>query len=158
MPAHVVRGILAAVVLTLIVGCGGSSSSSQTTAQPSTFRTDFKLAITQFKETSHSVGLALQKAPSQSDTQIVPVFSALAAQWQADLNRLKSLTPPPAVAGEFTKLTDAATRTEGVLRAIVSAARTHNASTARQDGANLVRYILAAEKASKAITAKLGIS
>ena len=96
MKAHVARLAVVAGVL-LAGGCGGGSGSSSTTEQASTFRGDFKLAITQFKETSHAIGVAIEHASGQSDSAIGTEFTALASQWQADLNRLKSLTPPAAV-------------------------------------------------------------
>jgi hypothetical protein len=148
----VVAGVL------LAGGCGGGSGSSSTTEQASTFRGDFKLAITQFKETSHAIGVAIEHASGQSDSAIGTEFTALASQWQADLNRLKSLTPPAAVAGEFSTLKQSATRTEADLNAIVAAAQSHSGTAARQAGASLVRDILAAKAASQVITKKLGIS
>lgn len=155
MPRYGIRGALAVVMLVL-AGCGGGSSSSSTTAQASTFRSDFKLTITQFKQTSHGIGLAIEHAGRQSDAQVATVFGALALQWQADLTRLQSLKPPVPVAGEFITLRGAATRTEADLKSIVAAAQTHDAAKARRLGASLVRDILTAKNASQAILSKLG--
>jgi hypothetical protein len=154
---YVARLAVVAVVL-VAGGCGGGSGSSSTTAQASTFRSDFKLAIAQFKLTSHAIGVAIEHASGKSDSQIGTEFSALASQWQADVNRLAPLTPPAAVAGQFTTLKDAATRTEGDLMAIVAAAHTHSGNAAKQAGASLVRDILAAKAASQVVSKKLGIS
>lgn len=157
MQAFVARAAVVAVVL-VAGGCGGGSSSSSTTESPATFRSDFKLTITQFKETSHAIGLAVEHASGENDSTIASEFTALASQWQADLNRLKSLTPPPSVAGEFSTLKEAATRTESDLNAIVAAARSHSGTAARQAGSALVRNVLQAKAASEVISSKLGIS
>ena len=157
MRAYGVRGTLA-VACVMIAGCGGGSSSSSTAAQPSTFRSDFARTVTQFKQTSRAIGLALQSAASEGDAQVASSFRGLATRWQGDLTRLRSITPPPAVAADFADLTAAATRTESVLKGIVGAAQAHNASAARQDGANLVRDIVAAERASQGIMHRLGIT
>ncbi len=157
MRAHVGRAALVMAVL-FIGGCGGNSSSSSTTEQPSTFRGDFKLTINQFKNTAHAIGLAIEHAPNETDSQIGTEFSGLAAQWQADLNHLKSLTPPPAESGEFVTLRNAASATESDLQAVVAAAHSHSASAARQAGANLVKDVLKAKAASQAISNKLGIA
>jgi ABC-type glycerol-3-phosphate transport system substrate-binding protein len=157
MKAHVARAAVAVAVL-VAGGCGGGSSSSSTTAQPSTFRADFKVTINQFKNTAHAIGVAIQHAPGESDSQIGSAFSGLAAQWQAAVNHLKSLTPPPAVAGEFGTLKEAATATESDLQAVVAAAQTHSGSAARQAGASLVRDVLKAKTASEVISHKLGIT
>ncbi len=142
----------------IAAGCGSGSSGSSTNASPSTFRSDFKLVINQFKQTSHAIGLAIEHAPSQTDAQIASTFTGLAAQWQSDLAKLKPLTPPPSVSGPYQTLTGAATRTEGDLKSIVAAANSHDATAARQDGSKLVKDILQAKSASQTITSKLGIT
>jgi hypothetical protein len=147
-----------ALVVVLVAGCGSGGSSSSSTEQRSTFRTDFKLTVEQFKQTAHDIGVAVEGASSQSDSQLASTFSGLATSWQTDLNHLKSLTPPPAAAGAFTTLTAAAARTEGDLQAIVAAARTHSGSAAREAGRKLVQDVLAAKGASRAIEQKLGIT
>lgn len=151
------RGSLVLVVL-LLAGCGSGSSGSSTLEQHGTFRSDFKLTVTQFKQTAHDIGVAVQGASSRSDSQIASTFSGLAAAWQTDLSHLKSLTPPAAVAGNYTTLTAAATRTEADLQAIVAAARTHSGSAARQAGQKLVEDVLVAKSASETISHKLGIT
>ena len=156
MKAHVARGALV-VVLLLVTGCGGSGSSS-TTANPSTFRTDFKLSLAQFKKTAHDIGVAVKNAPSQSNTEIASTFTGLAADWQADVTHLKSLTPPASVAGEFTTMTDAATKAEADLNAIVAAAQTNNANAAKLAAEKMVTDVLAAKTAADTIQHKLGIT
>jgi hypothetical protein len=158
MRAHVARLALLAPIL-IAAGCGGSgSSSSNTNASVPVFRTDYKATVAQFKNTSHAIGLAVQHASGETDSQIGTEFTALASQWQTDLDHLNSLTPPPSVSGPFTTLKVGATSTENDLRAIVAAAHSHDGSAARQAGEHLVRDILKAKAASEVISHKLGIS
>ena len=157
MKAHVARGALV-VVLLLVAGCGGSGSGSSTVAQESTFRTDFKLSVTQFKKTAHDIGVAVKNAPSQSNSEIASTFTGLAADWQANLTHLKSLTPPASVAGEFTAMTDAAAKAEADLNAIVAAAQTSDANAAKLAAEKMVTDVLAAKAASQTIEHKLGIT
>lgn len=146
-----------AAAAVIAAGCGSSSSGSSTNASPSTFRADFGLVTAQFKQASHAIGLAIEHAPSMTDAQLASTFSALATRWQGAVSKLKGLTPPPSVAAPFQVLSGAATRTEGDLQAIAAAARSHNGSAAKQDGAKLVKDILQAKSAATSITAKLGI-
>lgn len=141
----------------IAAGCGSSSSGSSTNISKSEFNPNFKQVISQFKQTSHAIGLAIENARSQSDAQIASAFTNLAAQWQQDVAKLTALKPPPSVAAQYQTLTGAATRTEGDLKAIVSAAKSHDGTAARQDGAKLVKDILQAKSASQTIGSKLGI-
>lgn len=158
MQAHLARVTAVAGVVLAVSACGGGSSGSSTTGQPSTFRADFARTVGHFKQTAHAIGVAIQGASSQTDAQLVSTFRGLAAAWQSDLNRLKPLTPPGAVAEQFATLTGSATRAEGDLQAVVAAAQTHNASAAKQATMRLVIDILAAKGASLEIEHRLGIS
>ena len=154
----VIRGAAVAAAAVIAAGCGSSSSGSSTNESPSTFRSDFGLVVKQFKQTSHAIGLAIVHAPSMTDAQLASTFSGLATRWQNALSQLGPLKPPPSVSAPYQTLTGAATRTEGDLQAIVAAAKTHDGSAAKQDGAKLVKDILQAKAASQTITKKLGIS
>lgn len=148
----------AALVFALMVptACGGSSSSSSSdpTAQ---FKSSLSPVVGQLKQTSHAIGTAIEKAPSQTDAQIAVAFHALATQWQDHVSRLQTLKAPASLAVTFNTLTGAATRAEADLNAIVAAAQTHSAAAAKQASATLVTDILAAKAASTTITNKLGI-
>jgi len=146
---------LAAAAL-IAAGCGSSSGSSTNISQ-SEFKPNFGQIVNQFKQTSHSIGLAIEHASSMPNAQIASTFSGLAARWQSQVTKLKALKPPPSVASQYQTLTGAATRTEADLKAIVAAARSHNGSAAKQAGASLVKDILQAKSASQTIGTKLGI-
>jgi hypothetical protein len=157
MRVFVIKGAGLAAVLLLTAGCGSASSGSATTAQPSTVRSDFGLVFNEFKQTSRSIGLAVKAPSSQTDAQIASRFKGLAAQWQSDVTKLKSLTPPPSVAAPYQALSAAADRTEADLKTIVLAAQNHSGSEAKQAGARLVSDILQARSAAQTISTKLGI-
>jgi hypothetical protein len=158
MRVFVIRGGALAVAALIAAGCGSNSSGSGTTAEQSTFRSDFGLVTNQFKQTSHGIGLAIEHASSQSDAQLTSTFSALAVQWQDDLSKLKGLTPPPSVVGPYQTLSGAAIRTEADLNAIVAAAKAHDGAAAKQASEHLLRDILQAKSAARAIDTKLGIT
>jgi hypothetical protein len=146
-----------AAAAVIAAGCGSSSAGSQTNITQSEFKPNFGQVVNQFKQTSRAIGLAIEHASGQSDAQLTAIFSALAARWQGDVTKLKALKPPPSVAAQYQTLTGAATRTETDLNAIVTAAKTHDASAAKQAGGQLVKDILQAKAASQTITSKLGI-
>ena len=157
MRTFAIKGVALAAAMMLASGCGSSSSGSGTTAQLSTVRSDFRLVFNQFKHTSHAIGLAIKGASSQTDAQIASTFTGLAAQWQSDVAKLKSLHPPPSVAGPYQALSAAADRTEADLKTIVLAARNHSGSEAKQASARLVTDILQAKSSAQTISTKLGI-
>jgi hypothetical protein len=142
-----------AIVLVMLLGCGGSSSSDQAAK----FKTSFSPAVNQFRDISRGIGTAIQQAPSQTDAQIAATFHNLAARWQARLSQLQTLKPPASLAAPFNTLTGAASRVEADLTAIVAAAETHSGAAAKQASASLVTDILTAKSASTTITTKLGI-
>jgi hypothetical protein len=157
MRIFAVRGCALAAAALFATGCGSGSSASSTNAEPNTFRSDFGLVVGQFKQSAQAIGLVIEHARSMTDAQLAATFSGLAARWQGDLTKLRSLTPPPSVSAQYKTLTGAATRTEGDLRAIVGVARAHDASAAKRASAKLVKDILQAKAASQSITTRLGI-
>ncbi len=142
------------VTLTLLAGCGGSSSSS--TSQTATFKTGYESVANQFKQNSQAIGAAIQQASKQTDAQIHTAFQTLASRWQAALSQLQTLKPPANLAVTYNTMTGAAARAEADLNAIVAAAATHSSSAAEQASASLVNDIQSAKTASTAITNKLG--
>jgi hypothetical protein len=158
------------VVAVLVVGCGGSSSSSATASEQSAsstptaaqsvaaFKTGYESIAGQLKQTSSSIGVAIQNAPKQSDQQLGTAFHSLAERWQSQLSQLQTLKPPAELAATFNTVTGAGSRVETDLRAIASAAATHSAAAAKQAAANLVQDMLAAKAASTRITNKLSQS
>jgi hypothetical protein len=157
MRTFVVRGGAMAAAAVIAAGCGSSSSGSSSNIAQSEFNPNFGQVVNQFKQTSRAIGLAIEHAAGESDAQLTTIFSALAARWQSDVVKLKALKPPPSVAPQYQTLAGAATRTETDLKAIVTAARTHDANAAKQAGRQLVRDILQAKSSSQTITTKLGI-
>jgi inosine-uridine nucleoside N-ribohydrolase len=145
-------GALAAT-LVLLSGCGGSSSSDQT----SKFKTGISPVVNQFKDISQGIGAAIQHAPSETDAQLAATFHSFAGRWQKQLSQLQTLKAPASVAAAFTNLTGAARRTEADLTAIAVSAQTNAAAAAKQASSALVTDILTAKAAATTITNKLGI-
>jgi hypothetical protein len=152
----IVRTALVAAFL-LPAACGSSSPSTTTSSQTASFKARYSSAISQFKRTSKAIGNAITKAPTQTNGQIATTFKDLAGQWQGDVSKLETLTPPASVATRFNTLTAAATRAESDLNAIVAAAETNSASAAKQASATLVTDVLDAKTASQRIGKALGI-
>jgi hypothetical protein len=143
-----------AAALGPVSGCGGSSSSDQT----SKFKKSYVTVRRELKQTSAAIGTAITQAPSKTDAQILSAFRGLAAQWQSQLSQLETLKPPSNLATEFNTLTDSVTRIESDLNAVVAAAATHSSSAAEQAGASIVTDVNTARTADTTITTKLGIS
>jgi CRISPR/Cas system-associated protein Csm6 len=143
--------LLAALVL--LAGCGGGSSSDQTAK----FKTDFGSVVNQLRDTSRSIGAAIQQASSQTDAQIGTTFQGLASRWQTQLTRLQTLKPPSNVSTEFNTLTGAAGRAEAYLTAIAAAAGSHSNTAATKATTSLITDIMSAKSASTTITQRLGI-
>ena len=141
-----------AVTGAIAAGCGSSSSSSHTTT--ANFNASYASVANQLKQVSHSIGVAIQQAPSHTDVQLGALFHQLATRWQSKLSQLETLKPPPGEAAEFNTLTNAVTRAEADLTAIVSAAETHSKGAAEQAAASLVTDIETAKSASTSLTNK----
>ena len=152
MRAFVVRIALVGALL-VITACGGGSSSDPTAK----FKTSFSSVVNQLKQTSQAIGVAIEKASSQTDAELASTFRTLAQRWQGQVSRLVTLKAPSGLSTSFNTLSAAAARTETDLTAIAAAAETHSASAAKQASATLVTDILSAKSASTTITSKLGI-
>lgn len=152
MHVRIGSGAALAATLALLAGCGGSSSSDQT----ATFKSSFLPVVNGMSDSSHTIGLALQQAPSQTNAQIGAAFHGLAGRWQSQLSRLQALKPPSKFTADFTTLTSAATHVESDLNTVVSAAAANDKNAGRQAFAGVVQDILAAKSASTSITDKLG--
>jgi hypothetical protein len=113
--------------------------------------------VNQLRNTSRSIGTAIQQASSQTDAQIGTTFQGLASQWQSQLSRLQTLKPPSNVATEFNTLTGAAGRAEADLTAIAAAAANHSNTGATNATSSLITDITSAKSASTTITQRLGI-
>lgn len=142
---------LAATVM--LTGCGGSSSSDQT----SKFKTDYEAVATQLQQSGRAIGTAIQQAPGKSDAQIYTTFHGLASRWQGQISRLQTLKPPSKVAADFNTITSAAARVESDLNAVVDAAATHSQAAGAQGGAAIVTDFLAVRSADAVLRRKLGI-
>jgi hypothetical protein len=143
--------------LLVLGGCGGGSSSSSQTTQTTSFKTAFASAVDELKKTSQSIGTEIEHASSQTDAQIASKFSDLATRWQTGLTQLQGLKPPSDLSSTYNKLTEAATRAETDLKAIVVAANSHSATAAATASKSLVTDVVSAKSESTTITNKLGI-
>lgn len=151
---RVAAGVAVLAVALAIAACGGSSSSGHSAS----FKTGYASARSQLRQSSQAIGVAIQRAGSQSDGQIRSTFGGLASRWQTELSQLETLKPPSSVSAEFNTLTGAASRVESDLNAVISAAATHSYSAAQQAGASMVQDITTARQADAAISQKLRLS
>jgi len=141
-----------AAAVALLSACGGSSASNQT----ATFKSGYDPVANQFKRISIVIGSEIRQASSQSDAQLAARFHTFATRWQTQLSRLQTLKPPPSLATHYNTVAGAASRVESDLTGIVAAARTHNASAAKQGAASRVADIQTTKAASTKITNALG--
>jgi hypothetical protein len=172
-PRSQITGSMAiAATLMLLSGCGGSSSSSSSStgtsssAPPSSSSTSqsqttpsgaqFKAAITpvlnQFKNASQRTGAALQHAGSQTDPEVAATFRHVETRWRSALTKLEALRPPPQFTAAYNRLKSQIRKVDADLGAIVSAAQTHNAATAKDSATKLVNDIVSAKATSTTIT------
>jgi hypothetical protein len=160
--------VSATVTLAALSGCGESSTSTHTQAQPAAstqpattgsgaFGSGYQAATLQLESASKAIGAAIQEAAHHNDGELAQQFHALATQWQTAVSALETLTPPPGLAAQFNTLKDAISRAESDLNAIVSAAATNDKAAAEQASASLVTDVAAARSADAPIRHQLGL-
>jgi hypothetical protein len=155
-----------AATLVLLCGCGGSSSAtssspasassstqtSQTTQSAAQFKAAIAPVLDQFKNASHKTGVALQQANSHSDAQLATTFQQLATTWGAALTKLQTLQPPPELTANYNRLKREVTQVKSDLKAIASAAQSHDAAAAKTATTKLINDILSAKGTSATLT------
>jgi hypothetical protein len=139
-----------AASLVLLAGCGGSSSSSS-----ANFKTGYQSAMKGLSTTAAQVGTTVEGAAKASDAELQSAFKALASRWQTGTAQLDKLTAPSSVSTEFSSLKSAASRVEGDLNAITSAASTHNGTSAKTAAQHLVIDLSAGKTADTKIRSAL---
>jgi len=139
-------------VLVLLAGCGGSSSSSS-----ANFKPGYQSAMHALGLTASQIGTTIEGAAAQSDSQLQVTFKSLASHWQTGTVQLDKLTAPSSVSSQFASLKSAASRVEGDLGAIASAASSNNQASAKTAAEHLVIDLAAGKTADQAIRSKLGL-
>jgi hypothetical protein len=154
-------------VLGLLSGCGGSSSTSsstapagasstsqatQTTESAGQFKAAIVLVLNQFKRASQGTGAALERASSENDAQVAAAFQQLGTRWKAALTKLETLQPPPQFAAAYNRLKRQVSEVDADLAAIASAAQSHDAATAKAATTKLVNDILKAKATSTTLS------
>jgi hypothetical protein len=144
--------VTAAASLVLLAGCGGSSSSSS-----ANFKPGYESAMKALSQPAAQIGTTVEGARNESDAQLEAKFKALAGQWKTASGQLDKLTAPSSVSTQFSALKSAASRVEGDLNAIASAASTHNGSSAKTAAQHLVADLTAGKSTDVTIRKKLGL-
>ncbi len=144
--------------MVLRTGCGGTSSVTQTpSTQTVAFSTSYASVTTQLEQITKAIGAAVRQAAGSSNAQLTVEFRDLSSRWQTQLSQLETLRPPPNLTPDFHTLTDAVSRVESDLNAIVAAAETNNKAAAEQAGASLILDVAAARSADAPIRRQAGI-
>ena len=152
----------------LLCGCGGSSSSGSSSSAPANSSSggqtsptslsagQFKAAIApvlnQLGSASQATGAALQQASSQTDAQLAATFQQLGAKWKSALSKLETLQPPPQFTAAYNRLKNQVSKVDTNLAAIVSAAQSHNAASAKAAVTTLVNDIVSAKATSTTLS------
>ncbi|MEA2191147.1 MAG: hypothetical protein QOI73_1268 [Solirubrobacteraceae bacterium] len=128
--------LLAAVATaTLLAGCGGGDDKNKDTAK---FDSGAKAATTETTKIGTDIGTAIQTASKQTDAELAATFTDLASRARGVVADLNALDPPAASRAKVNALVSALGTGAQDLDAIGTAARGHDASSARSATQTLV--------------------
>lgn len=152
-----------ALVALAIAGCGGDSkddgaaaAAKAKTAAAAAFKTGATAATAETSKIGDDLGTAIQGAGKESDAGLAATFTSLAGRARGVVANLNALETPQDTRAEVTALVGALTTGAQDLDAIATAARAHDASSARSATQTLVRDSPAIKAAKDALEAKLG--
>jgi hypothetical protein len=127
--------LLAAVATaTLLAGCGGGGDDKDTAK----FESGAKAATTETTKIGTDIGTAIQTASKQTDAELAATFTDLASRARGVVADLNALDPPAASRAKVNALVSALGTGAQDLDAIGTAARGHDASSARSATQTLV--------------------
>lgn len=160
------RRVLPAVALVALAfaGCGGDSkkdddaadaAKAKATAQ-AVFKKGAKAATTETTKIGDDLGTAIQGADKQTDAALAADFTSLASRARGVVGDLNALETPQESRAEVTALVGALTTGAQDLDAIATAARAHDASSARSATQTLVQDSPAIKSAKEALEAEIG--
>lgn len=146
------------LVAGLLAGCGGSSSTTTSTSNPTQqFKAAYEKVRGPVNQTGAALGAELQRAPSQTDAQLAAAFRQLSSRFEGQISQLETLKPPPSLAADWNSVVDSAKRVESDMTAVIAAAVTHSRSAGEQAGASLVTDAGELKSAAATVKQKLGL-
>jgi hypothetical protein len=161
------RRVLPAVALVALAfaGCGGDSKKDDDKADAAkakataaaAFKTGAKAATTETTKIGDDLGTAIQDASKQTDAALAAQFTSLASRARGVVGDLNALETPQASRAEVTALVGALTTGAQDLDAIATAARAHDASSARSATQTLVQDSPAIKTAKDALETEIGV-
>lgn len=148
------RLLAALATAALVAGCGGGDGDD---AKPDTakFQSDAKAAATETGKIGADIGTAVQGARNQTDAELAASFTELASRARAVVADLNGLDPPAASRAKVNALVGALGTGAQDLDAIATAARAHDAASARAATVTLGRDSPAIKVAKDALEADL---
>ena len=163
--ARVRRRVLPIVALVALAfaGCGGDSkkddeaaaAAKAKAAAAAAFKTGAKAATAETTKIGDDLGKAIQGAEEETDAALAATFTSLAGRARGVVDDLNALETPQESRAEVTALVGALTTGAQDLDAIATAARAHDASSARSATETLVRDSPAIKAAKDALDAEL---
>ena len=145
------------VAIALFTGCGGGSSSTSTT-DTAAFKSGFQAATSDFQQGAKVIATDVTQANHFTNAQLATIFSTLAAKWHTATAKLDSLHPPANATADFNAVKSNAAKVETDLNAISSAAKSGDATAARQATRSLIQDVLATKSAAQKVDSEVGIS
>ena len=148
------RLVAAVAIAALAAGCGGDGGddAKQDTAK---FESGAKAATAETTKIGSDIGTAIQAAPNETDAELAATFTDLASRARAVVADLNALDPPAASRAKVNALVGALGTGAQDLDAIATAARAHDASSARAATETLGRDSPAIKSAKDALDAEL---
>ena len=149
-----------AAVAALALATGASAGTVRAvnlTPAEQAFVKQYKVLIPALDKASTAVINAVKNAGSDSDAQVVTVFTAVAKHWASATKPLLALTAPSPVAAIFATITAEVPRVEADLLRIANTGRTHNVSAATKAGRKIAIDFNALGVAVGQLKKKLGL-
>ncbi len=126
-------------VATLIVALALAACGSGDKGDPAAdFKRGYTAESVKLKAIGDDLSTAIGSATKMTDSQVTTTFGALAARAQASAARLRDLEPTDEAKSTLGTLENALERAAGDLRAISTAARTHDPKAAKTAAAALI--------------------
>jgi hypothetical protein len=141
------------VLLVLFAGCGGSSGDSS----KDDFKKQFAPVDTELKAEGRDVAKAFETAKGKTDAELADAFDRLATRLDASISKLKAIKPTDALKADYARLQKQFTQVHKDLDDIASAARAHNAGTARTATERAVSDSAVIKKTANKVRKALGL-
>ena len=153
---------IASLVALALAGCGDDGAKDDDAAKAkaaatAAFTTGAKAATAETTKIGNDLGTAIQGASKESDAALAATFTSLAGRARDVVADLNALETPQASRAELTALVGALTTGAQDLDAIATAARAHDASSARSATQTLVQDSPAIKSAKEALEAEIGV-